>query len=310
VLTCLHTLFVREHNRLCDELRKHRRRFEGDEQLYQHARKIVGGLMQTITYTEFIPALLGKKALTHFGGYNQNVNPGIANIFSTGCYRLGHSMLSPLVQRAGGSPLPFQDTFWKPEIVEKNGIDPFLAGLATQKMQELDTKAVTDVRSFLFHDNPNIPKGAFLDLAALNIQRGRDHGLPDYNQCRIDYGLPPKCRFEEISSDLDTQERLKHAYGSVDLIDPWIGGLAEDHHGNAIVGQFFFHVLKDQFERLRDGDRFWFENDLALSDKEIAGIRRTKLSDVIKRNTNISKMPEDVFRVDSPRKPGKGKRKA
>lgn len=319
VLMCLHTLFVREHNRLCDELRnkmeeeaKRKSETEGgkgtyrragavfnvDEQIYQHARKIVGGLMQAITYNEFLPALLGGHALRPYTGYNQNVDASIANIFSTAAYRLGHSMLSPLVQRVGRNlkPIKFEETFFQPELVEKDGIEPYLAGAAAQPMQKIDAKAIDSIRLMLFKK----PLGAFdpppLDLAALNIQRGRDHGLPDYNSCRESYGLEPKEDFRDISSDPDMQDRLEHAYrGDVSLIDPWIGGLAEDHHNGAIVGEFFFHVLKDQFERLRDGDRFWYENDLGLSDDEREEIRNTKLSDVIKRNTNIRNLQKNVF---------------
>jgi len=263
--------------------------------------------MQAITYNEFLPALIGDEALTPYRGYNQEVDPSICNIFSTAAYRLGHSMLSPKVQLVGVSrkAIPFRDLFFSPKTVEKYGIEPFLAGLTTQRMQKIDTKAVDDIREFLFQGLPN----PLIDLAALNIQRGRDHGLPDYNQCRVDYGLTPNSSFSEISSVTETQRRLEKAYGSVDLIDPWVGGLAEDHHVSAQIGELFFHVLKDQFERLRDGDRFWYENDLALTDKERAAISRTKLSHVIKRNTSLSRIQEDVFRVGVSKTPKRGVRR-
>ncbi len=298
VLTCLHTLFVREHNLVCARL-KSDRRFKGqdvtDEEIYQQARRIVSGEMQGITYNEFLPALLGDDALTPYGEYNQEVDPTISNIFSTVAYRLGHSMLSPEVKLDGKGlkPIPFKDLFFRPELVEKRGISPFLGGLAQQRMQNIDTKAVDAVRVFLFKNLPNAP----LDLAALNIQRGRDHGLPGYNQCRADFGLSRMESFSQISSNEETCARLKDAYSDVDLIDPWVGGLAEDHHADAAVGELFFHVLKDQFERLRDGDRFWYQNDLALTDKERNDIENTTLSKIILRNSKISKIQKDVFRV-------------
>ncbi|MCG8448151.1 MAG: peroxidase [Pirellulales bacterium] len=315
VLACMHTLFVREHNRICDTLTKEPRfktkseSAEGsykrggsesatDETIYQHARRIVSGIMQAITYYEFLPALLGEHALRPYTGYNQNVNPTICNVFSTGPYRLGHSMLSPLVQRVGLKPIPFEETFFSsvPKLVENDGIDPYLAGAATQRMQKIDTKAINAIRTMLFHREP----APLIDLAALNIQRGRDHGLPDYNRCRVAYGLTPKSDFRDISSDPETQQRLKQAYdGDVSLIDPWIGGLAEDHYRDATVGEFFFHVLKDQFERLRDGDRFWYENDLCLTDAEREEIRITTLADVIMRNTTVAGLQKNVFRVRS-----------
>jgi hypothetical protein len=93
VLTSMHTLFVREHNRLCAEIGGKHPGLK-DEEVYLRARKIVGALMQVITYNEFLPALLGKKAITDYKGYNDTVNAGISNEFSTACYRVGHSMLS------------------------------------------------------------------------------------------------------------------------------------------------------------------------------------------------------------------------
>lgn len=315
VLTCLHTLFVREHNRICDTL-KHDKRcianaepVEGsykrggtdgdvDENIYQQARRIVIGTMQRVTYQEFLPALLGEGALREYSGYNPNVNPTIANEFSTVFYRLGHSMLSPVVQRLDLGPINFEDTFFQPHLVEADGIDYYLAGAATQKMQRIDAKAINAIRVKLFEKPKSIT--TLIDLAALNLQRGRDHGLPDYNQFRKAYGLAPKRDFSDISSDRETQKRLKQAYdGNVALIDPWIGGLAEDHHGDATVGELFFHGLKDQFERVRDGDRFWYENDPSLSEAEVNEIKKTTLADVIMRNTTITGLQDNVFRVGS-----------
>ena len=319
VLACMHTLFVREHNRLCDELKKDPRfipdekpsmhsykkasgKGQLDEQIYQHARRIVSGIMQVITYKEFLPALLGKEGIRPYSGYNQFVNPTICNEFSTVAYRVGHSMLSPEVQRTGIGAIKFEKTFFQPHLVTQYGIDPYLAGAATQRMQKIDAKAINAIRLELF-TMADTPKGVppitpLIDLAALNLQRGRDHGLPDYNTCRKAYGLARKDSFSDITSDKETQRRLKKAYkDNMDHIDPWIGGLAEDHHHDAVVGEFFFHVLKDQFERIRDGDRFWYENDLCLTDEEREDIRETTLVIVIERNTNVRNLQKNVFIV-------------
>ena len=80
----------------------------------------------------------------------------------------------------------------------------------------------------------------------------------------------------------------------VGKIDFWIGSLAEDHVPGASVGPSIHAVIKDQFERLRDGDRFWYQNfftgDLLL---EIEG---TRLIDIIRRNTDIgSEVQDNVF---------------
>ena len=97
-LTTLHTLFVREHNRLVDEIAAEHPEYT-DEQLYQEAKAIVEAEIQAITYNEFLPLLLGKDALDDYTGYNSSIDPGIANMFATAAYRVGHTMLSSQIQR-------------------------------------------------------------------------------------------------------------------------------------------------------------------------------------------------------------------
>jgi hypothetical protein len=55
-------------------------------------------------------------------------------------------------------------------------------------------------------------------------------------------------------------DALQEVYGSVNNIDLWVGCLAEDHADGASVGPLVSAIVSDQFERLRDGDRFWYEN--------------------------------------------------
>ncbi len=294
VLTSMHTLFVREHNRLCIEILAQKPDLAGDDEtVYQLARKIVGGLMQWITYDEFLPTLLGPNAIPAYNGYDDTVNPGITNVFSTAVYRFGHSMLSSTLQLGtSGNTVALRDAFFNPNLVMFNGIEPFLRGLATQVMQRIDTEVVEDIRSFLFGPPSHM---GLLDLAALNIQRGRDHGLPDYNSCRQAFGLVGKVDFADITQDVVLQTKLEDLYGDVNSIDPWVGGLAEDHLAGANMGEFIRTVLIDQFTRLRDGDRFWFEGDDELTAVHKDQIRATRLSDIVKRNSNITDIQDGVF---------------
>jgi peroxidase len=132
-------------------------------------------------------------------------------------------------------------------------------------------------------------------LAALNIQRGRDHGLWSYNKMRQLVQMPLKNTFEEISSDPLIVAGLKRAYASVDDIDLYVGGLAEDHKNGAMVGELFSAIIRNQFTRLRDGDRFWYEKDLPAP--WLAWVKSQKLADIIVRNTEIKKeeIGNDVF---------------
>ena len=176
------------------------------------------------------------------------------------------------------------DSFFNPTEIVDNGIDSLLLGQATQTAQEIDNMVVDDIRNFLFGP----PGAGGFDLASLNIQRGRDHGLADYNQVRTDMGLDPVETFADISSDPDVQVALEAAYGDVDNIDLWVGGLAEDHVAGASVGELVQAILVDQFTRLCDGGSFWYQE--IFQGRELREIENTTLADVIERNTDIERL--------------------
>lgn len=296
-LTAMHTLFVREHNRIAQRLAGEHPDWDGD-MIYERARAIVGAEMQVITYREFLPALLGPRALRPYDGYKPKVNAGIMNEFSTAAYRFGHSILSPVILRldSGGNVIPegnleLRDAFFSPQrITDEGGIEPVLRGLASQVCQRVDPLVIDDVRNFLFGE----PGSGGFDLASLNIQRGRDHGLPSYNEAREALGLKPARRFRDVTSNPEIRERLASVYDSTDDIDMWVGGLAEDPMPGGHLGELFYTVVKRQFEALRDGDRFWYTRTLTGEERE--RVERTRLSDVIRRNTDIgSEIPDDVF---------------
>ena len=191
-LIAMHTLFVREHNRLCEKYAAVNPQL-GDEELYQKARKYVGALMQVITYKEFLPTLMGKHRMKPYHGYKADVNPGIFNSFAVAAYRFGHSTISPTILRLDNAGneieagnLSIAGAFFRPDLLDsEESIGYLLKGLASQEMQEIDSKITDGLRNFLF----GAPGSGGLDLASLNIQRGRDHGVGKYNQVRRELGL-------------------------------------------------------------------------------------------------------------------------
>ena len=295
-LLVMHTLFMREHNRLADTYQAENPAASGDE-IYEYARRMVGAMMQRITYTEFLPVLLGDNALSPYIGYRSEVDGAVSNFFSTASYRFGHSALSSQLLRLDSNGddvteghLPLRNAFFAPQRLSEGGLEPVLRGLASQRHQEIDLFIIDDVRNFLFGQ----PGTGGFDLVSLNIQRGRDHGLPSYNDARRALGLTPAQRFSDISSNMSIQVRLSNAYGNVEDIDAWVGGLAEDHVNGAMMGELNFTVIKQQFENLRDGDRFWYENMMAS--EEVMEIESTTLADIIRRNTDINdEIQDNVF---------------
>jgi peroxidase len=297
-LLSLHTLFAREHNRLVDEFAERDPSLTADE-LYQAARTRVEGEIQTITYNEFLPLLVGENAVAEYRGFNPTVDPGISIEFSTAIFRLGHSQVSPEIQRLlengqtiEAGDLALRDAFGaSPAAVAANGgIDPILRGLADGVSQQLDNQIVDDLRSFQL----DVPVNGITDLASLNIQRGRDLGLPTYNELRETLGLSRAETFADISSDPELAARLESAYGDVDKVDLWVGALSEDHIEGGMTGELIATVLIDQFERLRDGDPFWSQNS-DLPQHEIDALWSTTLSDVIERNTDIGTIQDHAF---------------
>jgi len=296
LLTAYHTLFVREHNRLCDELILQHPDWQ-DEQIYQHARKIVGGILQRITFDEWLPAM--GVELAPYAGYDATVNPSIFNGFSGAAFRLGHTLLSGdiLVMDAEGNeraegPLALRDAFFNPDVlIENGGLDPFFRGMGAQMQQQFDAKIVDDIRNFLFGP----PGAGGTDLASININRGRERGLADFNTYRAALGLTPYTAFREICDDPTVVEALQSNYSSVDDIDPWVGMLAEQNMDNTLFGETVRAFMLRQFSAIRDGDRFYFENDDVLSEAEKAAIRATTMRDVVMRNTGIKLMQDRVF---------------
>lgn len=300
-LTAMHTLFVREHNRLADEIAAQHPGFTGD-QIFEHARAFVAAEMQAITYNEFLPRLLGPGAIPEYTGYKPETDASISNIFANAAYRVGHTMLSSKLLRLDmfghtidAGNLDLAGAFFSPGEVIDHGIEPVLRGLAAKPAQEVDVRVVDDVRNMLFGP----PGSGGLDLAALNLQRGRDHGLPGYNFVRTSFGLDPVTSFSEINPDPSVWQALASVYTDVDGIDPWIGLLAEPHQDGAMVGETLVRVLADQFTRLRDGDRFWYES--YLPGATVDRVNAMTLARIIRLNTTIGdELPDDVFTASPP----------
>src|SRR5439155_9096179 len=166
---------------------------------------------------------------------------------------------------------------------------PVLKYLAPATAQKIDNNIVPELQNFLFGP----PGSGGFDLASLNIQRGRDHGLADYNTTRAAYGLPRVKLFSDITANKDVQLKLKSLYGTVDNIDLWVGALAEDHVAGGSVGPLIQKIVTDQFQRVRDGDRLWFEN--LYKGADLSALENTTLAQIIGRNTVNHDLQANVF---------------
>lgn len=315
-LLSLHTLFMREHNKICSQLIL--QGFTNDELMYQKAKRRVIGEFQAIVFNELLPAL--GIYLDEYSGYDDSMRPDIYNVFATAAFRLGHTMVTDNILLLDNNCQPvsgntgcgsvagacdcsvnninvtgsvgIKDAFFHPSLVKNFGIDPILKGLTVQTQQKIDAKVVSALRNFLF----GVPGNGGLDLVALNIQRGRDHGLPDYNTIRQYFTGNAATTFAEITSDVDLQNALAAAYDNdINNIDAFIGLLCEEHLPNVSVGATLHAILKDQLTRLRNSDRYFYKIDPMLSETERAAIHRTTLTSIIERNTSLNNLSPNLF---------------
>ena len=284
VLTVMHTVFLREHNRIARQLGALNPQWD-DERIFQEARKIVGAIAQVITYKEYLPEMLGQvnldRLLGPYAGYDPSIDPSLPNSFGTAAYRIGHSQIQEAFTRIDVNgrtltPLPLVQAFFNPGAFFINGgTDTFLRGLLSQQSRRIDEFVTRTLTNRLFER----PGEAGTDLASLNIQRGRDHGLPSYrmfrNFCAAKFGLSGRIE------DPTTRTRLRELYNSEDDIDLWVGGLAETPLPGARIGPTFACIFAITFKGLREGDRFYYENPGVFTPEQLDEIKKASLSRVV-----------------------------
>ena len=308
LLTSMQTVFLREHNRLVDLIQVQQPALNAEQQFHL-ARKIVGAEIEAITYKEFLPALMGNTAPTAQGYHYVSVEEAsITNSFAHAAFRFGHSALTSgaaLVNSAGvqtGTMSLGSITFSPNQLTNNPGLmDDLLRGAAVQRSEEIDLKHVNAIRNVMFGP----PGAGGTDLFAVDIQRGRDHGLPDYNTLREAYGLTRLTSFHQITSDTATRQALITMYGNdIDNIDPYVGGLAEDHVAGSSLGSLFQAIIGQQFLRTRDADRLFYRGNAAglytggVLNAQVASIvnlNTLTLADVIEANTGINGLQNNVF---------------
>ncbi|CAH0564612.1 unnamed protein product [Brassicogethes aeneus] len=298
-LTALHTVWVRYHNKIANVLGKLNLHWS-DEKTYQETRKIVYSVVQHITYREFLPIVVGQDVMElfelnlvrkgYYNGYDDRVNPQIANAFSAAAFRFGHSMVQNTYVRADSDHRPIFNNVslhLDPEnsenIWRSGSVDRLILGLVNQPSQRRDEFVCEELTNHLFQFS-DTPFG--MDLAAINIQRGRDHGLPPYTSWREPCGLSPIKSWDDLKDIIpkETLARLQSLYDDIDDIDLFTGGLAEKPLRGGVVGPTFACIIAQQFLLLRKGDKFWYENgnfESSFTPAQLQQVRHVTLAQVL-----------------------------
>ncbi|KAM4032969.1 peroxidasin homolog [Anomaloglossus baeobatrachus] len=310
-LTSMHMLWFREHNRIAEHLLKLNPHWNGDK-VYHEARKLVGAQMQHITYEQWLPKIFGETGLSMLGGYkgyDPSVNSGVFNAFATAAFRFGHTLINPILYRLNETfqpieqgHLPLHKSFFSPfRLIQEGGIDPLLRGLlgVPAKMREPTELLNLELTEKLFSAVHTVS----LDLAAINIQRGRDHGIPPYNDYRVFCNLTSAQDFEDLKDEIknqDIREKLRSLYGTPKNVDLFPALIVEDLVPGSRLGPTLMCLLVTQFRRLRDGDRFFYKNPGVFTPPQLAQIQQTSLARILCDNgDNIRHVQDDVFLVAS-----------
>lgn len=314
-LVVLHTVFVREHNRLADILARLNPGWR-PERLFQEARRITVAEYQHVVYKEWLPNILGNNYMRLFGllplaaghstDYQDDFDPRINNEFAAAAFRFGHSMVAGsfhMTDSLGSvQAVNLSDVFFKPQVVRASAdsLDRLVRGLISEEPRAWDASFVEQLRDHLFETRPG--RGG-LDLVAINIQRGRDHGLPGY----IRY--VEICSGKKIADWADlvgvlgagSVSRLQAIYRSPEDVDLFVGGFLEAGHEDALIGPVFKCIIGDQFARLKKGDRFFYDlgrdERTAFTAAQLDAVRTATMARLLCANTNVEAVQPFAFKM-------------
>lgn len=311
-LIAVHIIFAREHNRIADILAEMNPNYS-DDTLYQEARRIVIAEMQHIIYNEYLPAVIGPMQMKRFrlvpqhhgysNDYSPEVNPAITNEFSGAAFRMGHSSVDGKFHIHQDNSnvdeiINIPDVMFNPSRMRKRTFyDDMLRTMIMQPMQKVDSSITHGLSRFLFRGHN--PFG--LDLAAINIQRGRDQGLRGYNDYLEVMGHRKIHSFNQLPTEMG--HKISQVYHSPDDIDLWVGGLLEKSVDDGIVGITFAEIIADQFSRFKHGDRYFYEynskiNPGAFAIDQLHEIRKASMARLICDNADhltLMEVPPAAF---------------
>lgn len=324
-LNIIQGLFLREHNRIAREAAAANPTWT-DNQLFEYARKINIAQYQAIVLYEFLPSVLGGDyhKVGPYTGYKVHVNPTASQLFAF-AFRFGHTTVPNVYYlRNKCNARPFNSTRDGPrsgqaaqtfmpadQMAQVGTPENVLHAILFEGARKIDVQFPESLRSI---------RGANTDIIVQNQVRASENGIPDYNTIRkVWHGHPfpsvyqhPRCRatenspspdpiecFEIINSNSTVASTLRSLYGKVNKINFYTAVVAEEPR-QAAIGQTSARISADQFRRLRDGDRWWFENTSngLFTRREARAIKRdASMANLLRRNFPSSNVPDEAFYV-------------
>lgn len=308
-LTCMHTMFLREHNDIAKHLYELNAHWT-DEMLYQEARRLSIAIFQNMIYKDFLPWLIGDENMKRFDlyskksgysyKYNDHLYPNAINEFVAGGFRL-HNLISPDVMKADKNLCTLVkeglNKFFQNQYETFNDLDSICRGLLVAKTQDSHFQASTSINYQYLEDFEM--KGDRSSLPAMNSQRGREHGFQSYTSYRY-WALGEQVTSWEDLYDFDaiTISHLKQVYERPEDIDLWIGMIGENSRSDGMLGPTQSLIIAKQFHDIKYSDRFWFESgkdkDTRFTSYQLDQIRTYSTSAFFCKHMDANIWPEEI----------------
>lgn len=267
--------------------------------------------------------------IQEFVGYSTGVDSTISLEYAQVAFRFGHSTIRETIDTIDpdgwytGSVMRFalEKAFLAPQTFAKEGVAAITLGLTHQQMNEVDEFVTPALNQGLL--------GQPLDLASINIARGRDLGIPTLNEFRAAISLAQYTSWADFGAGMQHPESLVNfiaAYSfngdvaaaeaamldvnfmnntpgtagipagadAFNQIDSWIGGLAEVHVPGGLLGETFDAVFVAQIQALMDGDRFYYLYRL-FGTQIHEEVNNGQFKDIVERNTGLEHLNGSIF---------------
>ncbi|BFZ08690.1 hypothetical protein BsWGS_11729 [Bradybaena similaris] len=277
------------------------------EKIFQETRKILGGIIQKITYCDWLPMILGPELINKFklgctrrSRYNPELDPRVANSFLSAALRFGHTLI-PNVYNFGVKKVHLKDTFNIPDASIRY-YDNIIKCLIQEGSEEAYDRYISSAVSQHLFESTRGHKDA-LDLIAVNIQRGRDHGIPAYLYWREYYGLR---RIHSLDEFGEAGTAMKKVYRDIRDVDLFPGGLLEPSLPGGVVGETFGHILANQFADLKFADKYFFLHQKAPQGflaAQVKAILSVTMSSIICANSAVDHVQPHPFFMASDENP-------
>jgi len=317
ILMSFHTMFARLHNRVVDDLVKENPQWHKDR-VFNEARLFVGAILKQITYSEYLPILLGTNAINLFPAVRMSKadkrpartrfmkeldeeeimqrntgfmppaqdDPSIRQEFIVAGFRVGHSTVPEQLVSANANlqaqdRRDLKDNYFDPDMSITHGPGGCIRGAMAGDSNRVSGSYAQATMSHLFKPN-NFQHGT--DLGSINIARGREHGVGSYEAVKrfcMQHESYRRLYNGNNPAMINGWNNILRLYDDPEDVDLYAGILNEQKMAGAEVGPTAGCIILDQFIALKRGDRFWHENAGVFTDKQLTEIKSTTLAKVI-----------------------------